>query len=276
MKKKIMKRIGSLSAAGLLMGLIAYASVYPMTTANAENSEATTVLTTQTSDEGVIDVTDYEVEITVNNNYTVDVSERVTVEFVQEDTQSFFRVIPYAPDEVLALSVACRGNEALQYIVVEERDGVRIECLGGVELGSVWTYEIDYTVALRAKALTEEFVFNIINDGWQNTVDNVIAKITVPDSIVNYDVYNGVGGRAQNVSTALSEDGKTITVSSNKTEAVAAASNAITVKIYLPDEETIEDFNVVSELANEKIWTPIMVVALVLGSILAICCIALI
>ena len=154
MKKKIMKRIGSLAVVGFLMGLFVSVATYPVVETKAEENEPLTVATLQTDSEGVIDVTDYEVEINVNNDYTVDVSERVTVEFVSENTQSFFRVIPYESSEILALAVACKGNEELQYTVFEEKGGVKIECFGGVELGSVWTYEIDYTVALRAKALT--------------------------------------------------------------------------------------------------------------------------
>lgn len=276
MRKEKMKKMISLAAAGVLMGLFTYVSAYPALEPKAEENEQVTIATSQAECEGVIDVADYNVEITVNDNYTVAVSEKMTVEFISENATSFYRTIPHAAEDVLEIAVNSEDNTELQYSVVETADGVKIECLGGVALGNVWTYEIDYTVALRAKTLTEEFVFNIIGEGWQNTAKNVVAKITVPDSIVNYDVYNANGEKVSNVSSALSENGKTITVSSNQTEAVAASSNAIMVKIYLPDEETIENFNIISEIATEKIWTPIMIVALILGSILAICCIVLI
>lgn len=276
MKKDKIKKICSVAAAGLLMGLFTYASVYSVVETKAQENDQITLATSQTENEGVIDVVDYNVEITVNNNYTVVVSEKMTVEFISETATSFYRTIPHVAEDVLAIEVTSEDNAELCYTVVETVGGVKVECFGGVALGNVWTYEIDYTVALRAKALTEEFVFNIIGGGWQNTAKNVVAKITVPDSIVSYDVCDGYGARVSNVSSSLSENGKTITVSSNQTEAVAASSNAIMVKIYLPDEETMEDFNIVSKEAKEKVWTPVMIVALVLGSVLAILCLVLI
>ena len=88
MKKRNLKRIGALSLVGFLMGLFVSVASYPVVETKAEEDELSTIGALQTDSKGVIDVTDYEVEITVNNDYTVDVSERVTVEFVSEDTQS--------------------------------------------------------------------------------------------------------------------------------------------------------------------------------------------
>ncbi len=276
MKKEKMKRCGGLAVAGLMLGLVTYVSVYPAISPKAEENEKVTVISTQTNGEGVIDVSDYTVAINVNEDCTVDVAEKVTVAFVSEQTDSFYRTIPHSVESILALSVSCENNAELRYTLVGEEDYAKIECFGGIAVGNVWTYEIEYTVALNETELTEEFAFNIINEGWQNTVENVVAKITLPDSIVNYDVCDGEGEKVSNVSTVLSEDGKTITVKSKKTEAVATSSNAIMVKIYLPDEEVIEDFHQITEQANEVIWTPFMIIALILGSILAVFCVILI
>ena len=276
MKNEKMKRCGGLVTAGLLLGLVTYASVYPVISPKAEENEKVTVISTQTSGEGVIDVSDYTVSINVNEDCTVDVAEKVTVEFVSAEADSFYRTIPHSPESILSLKVSCENNADLRYTLVGEDDCAKIECFGGVAVGNVWTYEIDYTVALNENELTEEFAFNIVNEGWQNTVENVVAKITLPDSIINYDVCNGEGEKVSNVSTVLSEDGKTITVSSKKTGAVAASTNAIMVKIYLPDAEIIEDFNNISEQANELVWTPFMIAALIIGSLLAVVCVMLI
>ncbi|MBE5752566.1 MAG: DUF2207 domain-containing protein [Clostridiales bacterium] len=276
MKKEKMKRCGGLVAAGLLLGLVTYASVYPVISPKAEENEKVTVISTQTSGEGVIDVSDYTVSINVNEDCTVDVAEKVTVEFVSAEADSFYRTISHSPESILSLKVTCENNADLRYTLVDEDDCAKIECFGGVAVGNVWTYEINYTVALNENELTEEFVFNIVNEGWQNTVENVVAKITLPDSIINYDVYNGEGEKVSNVSTVLSEDGKTITVSSKNSGAVATSTNAIMVKIYLPDAEIIEDFNQINEQANEIIWTPTMIAALIIGSLLAVVCVMLI
>lgn len=276
MKNEKMKRCGGLVAAGLLLGLVTYASVYPVISPKAEENEKVTVISTQTSGEGVIDVSDYTVSINVNEDCTVDVAEKVTVEFVSAEADSFYRTIPHSPESILSLKVSCENNADLRYTLVAEDDCAKIECFGGVAVGNVWTYEIDYTVALNENELTEEFAFNIVNKGWQNTVENVVAKITLPDSIINYDVYNGEGEKVSNVSTVLSEDGKTITVSSKNSGTVATSTNAIMVKIYLPDAEIIEDFNQINEQANEVIWTPTMIAALIIGSLLAVVCVMLI
>lgn len=259
MKKKNMKKIGGLLSATLMMGLTAGLASYPALATNAEENEKTTVVATQTSGAGVIDVSNYAVSINVNEDYTVDVAETVTVKFVDEQANSFYRYIPHSADVLSSVSVACEENADFYYVLVEEFNSVKIECFGGISVDNEWTYEIGYTVALDAESINEQFVFNIINDGWQNTVENIVAKITLPDYIVNYDVCNGVGDKANGVSAKLSDDGKTVTIKANNTQAVVASTtDALMVKIYLPDAELIEDYNKTMEVAEQWIWPPLL------------------
>ena len=258
MKKEKMKRICGLLSATLMFVLKAGVASYHALETKAEENEKVTVVATQTSGEGVIDVSDYEVVINVNEDYTVEVTETVTVKFVDETANSFYRSIPHSADAISSVSVSCEENAEFYYVLVEEFNSVKIECFGGVATDKEWTYEIGYTVALDANSINEQFVFNIINDGWQNTVENIVAQITLPDFIVNYDIYNGAGDNANGVSATFSADGKTLMVTSNNTQAVAASTDALMVKIYLPDAELLEDYKATMEVADQWIWPPLL------------------
>ena len=77
------------------------------------------------------------------------------------------------------------------------------------------------------------------------------AEISLPDSILAYDAYCGDESSKSDVTASVSEDGKSLIVSSKNREA-EMASSAITVKITLPNEALIQDFGETMELAQQS------------------------
>jgi hypothetical protein len=256
-KKGIIKKVGVLLTTGMASVFALGVSAYPALGVKADeaNNEIISVVS-QVGEENAISVSDYKLAITLNENSTVDVSETVTVEFVGENSTSFYREIPQAFDKISNVTAVCAGNNEFSYMVTGDETSAIIQCFGGVKLGSVWTYELDYTVAIDSSLLGEEIVFSIVDEDWQTTIKNVEAEITLPDSIVNYDIYNADGEIAPDVAASISQDGKTIKVSSQPK--AVAASSAIMVKVVLPDEDLIKDFNATMERAEEWIWPPLL------------------
>ncbi len=255
-KNGIVKKVGVLLATGMASVFAFGISAYPAVNATAEETNENIIVGAQIGDEEIVSVSEYKLAATINEDSTMDVSERVTVEFIDENATSFYREIPQAFDKVSNVTAVCEGNTEFTYVVTGDENSTTIECLGGVSVGSVWTYEIAYTVALDSSMLGAELVFSIVDERWQATIKNVEAEITLPNSIINYDIYNANGESAADVAASISQDGKTIKVSS-QTEAVAASS-AIMVKVVLPDADLLEDFNATMEQAEEWIWPPLL------------------
>lgn len=246
--KKVCLSVITCMSAGFLLGV----SAYPALQASAdvlEVKENVAVIGTAGA-ESVLDVSNYKVEITVNKNSTINVSENVTVAFLEDGATNFYRKIFKDVDQLTSVSVFCEGNEEFSYGVIAGQDETTIECYGGVECGAVWTYEFNYTIKADETELGNELVFNIIGEGWPETVENVEADISLPDAILSYGAYSGDGENASNVTASVSDDGKSLKVSSKNREAVA--SSAITVKIQLPSEALVQDFNETMELAQQS------------------------
>lgn len=269
-----MKKFGLSLVTGLAAAFMLGVSAYPAVASAAEVSDGAdkvAVVGTSAGLEGV-DVSAYKVAIAVNEDSTIDVSEKITVAFSEDGLTKFYRSIPQPTEKISEVSAVCQGNEAFTYEVVASEGVTTIDCYGGVEKGNAWTYELNYTVAIDAAALGDELVFNIVGEEWTETLENVEAEITMPDSIVYYDAYSGEGEDKSNVDASLSDDGKTIIVSSNKNEAVAVA-DAITVKILLPNDALIQDFDNTMAEAEKWIWPPLL--TWILGILAALLCVVL-
>ncbi len=266
-----MKKFGLTFATGLAVAFMLGVSAYPAVAAESSAQTDVAVIGTSVGMDGV-EVSAYKVAIDVNADSTIDVSEKITVAFLEDGLTKFYRSIPQPSEKISEVSAVCEGNEAFSFEVVNGDSQTTIDCFGGVAVGNAWTYEFNYTVSVATESLGDELVFNIVGEDWMNAIEDVQAEISLPNSIVYYDAYSGEGENKSDVDASLSEDGKTIIVSSNRNEAVAAA-DAITVKIVLPNDALIQDFNNTMDEAEKWIWPPLL--TWILGILAALLCVVL-
>ena len=256
-EKSKMEKFGLSLVTGLAAAFMLGVSAYPAVASATENqTDNVAVIGTSAGMEGV-NVSAYKVAIAVNEDATIDVSEKITVTFVEDGLTKFYRSIPQAAEKISDVSAACEGNTEFSFEVVGDENATTIDCFGGVAVGNVWTYELNYTVSVNAETLGDELVFNIVGEEWMQSLKDVQAEITLPSSIVDYDAYSGADEDKSNVEASLSEAGKKITVSTNGQDAVAVSS-AITVKITLPNDALMQDFSNTMAEAEKWIWPPLL------------------
>ncbi len=178
-------------------------------------------------DYGDWNIKDFNAVIQVNKDSTINVTEKLEVDFTRETHHGIFRYIPikYTDDKgyesqipIHVLSVLQDGTPAT-YDVTNEGDNINIK-IGdaNVELDSV----VDYTIKYQAeRALTnysdhDELYWNATGNGWAIPIDKAEATIILPQTVdksqLKATCYTGLeGSKDQNCTATVGEGNSNVT-----------------------------------------------------------------
>ena len=134
-------------------------------------------------------LTSYDINIVVNENNSLDITERIGAYFNVEK-HGIFRKIPLRNNIVRLDGTTAKNRSKISNIRVSDsyslqtKDGYKIIKIGNTNrtLTGQKNYEISYSYNL-GKDLGkdyDEFYFNLIGDGWDTTISNVTFTIIMP------------------------------------------------------------------------------------------------
>lgn len=180
---------------------------------------------TASADSGdLIEVQAYTVDMQVNKNRKVDVTEYITVKFLASGLTMFYRSLPTEGCKYENFTATCNGNADFSYEVAynPDIDGfIDVNCIGGAERGNVWTYKITYTM-LQGVESEDGMTIDVVGFGWSVPLHNVRASVHFPEAVAqeNVKVYIGGYGTSEHAEYTLLNGGKTLTVQADRLELV--------------------------------------------------------
>ena len=188
--------------------------------------EANTVQASAYGD--VMEVQSYHVDITVNPNRKVDIKEKIRVKFLSSGLTMFYRSLPIEKAKYTNITASCAGNDEFFYTVEDNPDAsdfIDINCVGGAEKGNVWTYDIAYTVEHGGNEIENGMLIDVIGYGFSVPLNDVSVDVHFPAAVEEtalklYSGGYGAQGNEANVVMSLSEDKKTLSLSSDRLEIV--------------------------------------------------------
>lgn len=222
------KRIGRIVAI-----LIAIVAIFPCSffvgTAHAEEK---------------FDTKDFSVYVKVHEDNTLDVKERITVNFNQQ-SQGIYRVIPFK-----GVFKMKRNNELIEEKVraeiydIEVKGGAKAVTTEGptkhIRIGTKGkylsgekTYEIDYKVRFY-KDTRDDFDFlylNVLPDDWETTIEKGTLRVEFPKDFDTNELSTYLGDEEQRHDFTSKEDGKVIW----EARATNLYKTGVTIHAYLPE-----------------------------------------
>ncbi len=217
----------------------------------------------------LIEIQRLDVQMSVNNDRSVDVKQRITVEFLTWNTSMFYLALPKQGCRYENFNATCQGNADFYFTVKDNPDAeglFDVNCIGGVQKGAVWTYEISYTCIQNQEMWKDDgMIIDVVGFGSTVALHDVTATIHFPNAIRNAKVYVG-DDDAPYTGASLTTDGKTLFMQFNK---LAVAYNSryneyvaqgVTVDFTMDGLASYAETNI---FTNEALWLFIGVLALV-------------
>ncbi|MBO7297614.1 MAG: DUF2207 domain-containing protein, partial [Clostridia bacterium] len=171
-----------------------------------------------------IHIRKYEVDMTVHEDRTVQVKEKITVEFLKKGLTMFYRSLPKETARYYDISAACNDGKAFSYTVEnnpENDEFIDINCIGAAEKGNIRTYDIAFTMqnGLGAGTKKNGMIIDVIPFGFTVDLHEVSATVRFPYAVTEETclLYSGYGSENEDttLNKSISSDGKTLTFSAD-------------------------------------------------------------
>jgi hypothetical protein len=158
----------------------------------------------------------YDVELTINEDRTVDFKERIDVEALHSFTM-FYKSLP--TDSIYTdITAKCDGNDAFNFYVMDnpDMDGfIDLCCEGNVQRGKRWVYEFSYTMQPNGEDISDGMILDVVGFGSSFALNDVDVIVHFPAEPItckrSYGGYNSSSGLTD-VVDGWSNDGKTLTI----------------------------------------------------------------
>ncbi len=257
--------------AWLTVALIFLALLFPFASVTEKEGDRCEVTAIASSGD-LIEVTRYDVDMTVTTDRRVAVKEQITVRFLRSDLTMFYRSLPTEGCRYLDIrAVALDENPDFHYDVIDNPDMsgfIDVECIGGVFKGAVRSYQITYTMLPN---VYEEngMTIDVVGFGWSVPLHNVTATLRLPAAAQSHQVYKGAYGSANPYASTLSSDGKTLSVRADLLEMNDDGyygeymAEGITVRFALADG-VLEGY-ASTQIFTEKLWVLLLVALVCIG-----------
>jgi uncharacterized membrane protein len=172
------------------------------------------------------DIKNFDTTIQINKDSTIDVNEKIVVDFSREQHHGIYRLIPikYVDTEgknsqipIHVSSITDENGKAINYSVSDEDEYLNIK-IGDpdVYVNTLITYNISYKAerAIGNYDAYDEIYWNATGDKWEVPIENATATIKMPQKIdaasLKATCYTGsYGSREQNCKSEII-DGATI------------------------------------------------------------------
>ena len=176
----------------------------------------------------VIEVQSYDVDLTVRTDRKVEIKENIRVKFLASGLTMFYRSLPIEKARYTNITASCVGNDEFFYTVEDNPDTsdfIDINCVGGAEMGNVWTYDLSYTVEHGGNEVENGMHIDVIGYGWSVPLNNVSVQVHFPVSVEEnalklYSGGYGANGNEANVTVQLSADKKTLSLAAEQLNVV--------------------------------------------------------
>lgn len=177
------------------------------------------------------------VEMEVSRERTVKVREEITASFTGYDSHGIIRDFPLGDGVKYSdLSARCEvgGREVTDfapYIQSDSPDILSFYLRGdGRVSGESRTYVISYTMSLRPYDPTC-LPLDVIGFGWQCSISDVEVRVTVPEGLLDYNIYTSYGGRENEDDVADRREGNTLILTADSLAFHFGNSNGITLEL---------------------------------------------
>ena len=185
----------------------------------------------------------------------------VTIDVIVKETQDVYSISLTETEN--GYTAVCDTDESFAYEVTADEAMTTVYCEGGYEEDDA-TYELSYAFIQSEDGEDNESVLSVTKGA-----DAVEVKISLGASIIYYDAYLE-GEEKETLSATLSEDCTSISVAPQDNKAVAS-SDVMMVKIIIPDQLLIEDFENTLKIAETELFPQIYeIVAFIVMIALAI------
>ena len=132
----------------------------------------------------------------------------------------FYHSLPIEGDRYYDITAGCEGNPEFSYYVATNPDVdgfLDINCVGGVEKGRVWTYDIGYTMEIGADDVKNGMRLDVVGFGSAVVLHNVAVTMHFPDALQSEKVFVGKYGidepsASGKVQKTVSADKKTLSL----------------------------------------------------------------
>lgn len=177
-----------------------------------------------------IKIQSYDIQMDIGKDRQVRVKERITVQFLRSGLSMFYRSLPMEQARYYDISAKCLGNpntnepnDEFYYEVANNPDVsgfFDINCIGGAQVGNVWTYEIGFTMENASSSVntSKGMTIDVVPFGFTVPLHNVTGRVTFPYAVQTENLKTFVGfGKDEDMNLGtLSVDGKTLTFACEK------------------------------------------------------------
>ena len=163
------------------------------------------------------DITAFDVTMDVSKDRVVQVKESITVYFTGYNSHGIIRDLPLDSGvRYENFTAACDHSDFYYYSQTDDSSFFSVYLRGdGVVSGKTRTYTLSYTMSVPKLSEPGYLPLDVIGYGWQTDIQNVTARITLPQSPLEYKVYSGYYGTQANQYAQALADGNVITLTAN-------------------------------------------------------------
>lgn len=139
----------------------------------------------------------YDVNMQVRTDRKIEVNERITVQFLDDDLTMFYRSLPTDGARYENIVASCEGNDEFYYYVADNEDVggfIDVNCVGNADFQKTWTYEISYVMEQDSNAIENGMLIDVVGFGWQVPLNDVRVQVDFPEKPLSYKVYKDVFG----------------------------------------------------------------------------------
>ena len=220
----------------------------------------------------------YSVELTVNEDRTINFKESIDVEALRSFTM-FYKSLP--TDSIYTdVTAKCDGNDAFNFYVMDnpDMDGfIDLCCEGNVEKGNRWAYEFSYTMQPNGEDIENGMILDVVGFGSPFALNNVDVTVHFPAKPLtcqrSYGGYDSSSGLVD-VTSGFEEEGKTLKIHEDVLEVKyngefgEFTAEGITLSFTF-EEGVLQSFSS-TRLFTPRSWLVVILCALIIGGAVAI------
>ena len=181
----------------VLFLLLLFACLFPCTVNGAKDGGRYALTASAATAHAELSVEKYDVWMRIKEDRKIEVVERITVRFLDDDLTMFYRSLPTDGARYENIQATCAGNDEFYFYVADNEEGgpfIDINCVGNADLNKVWTYEISYLMEQGADTVKDGMTIDVIGFGWMIPLSNVSVQVQFPDKPTSTEIFTDVFG----------------------------------------------------------------------------------
>ena len=163
-------------------------------------------------------VSSFQVEMEVREDRTIEVKEVIAVQLLGHESHGIIRDFPLGHGVTYSnINASCDHSDFDPYFQSDDSDFLSLYLRGdNYAVGQDRTYTITYLMTVPALKEEGYLPLNVIGYGWQTRLRNVSAKVTLPEGLIDYNIYSGEYGTKGNAYATHSRVENTVYISAQE------------------------------------------------------------